>query len=397
MAVPPTAIQEFVDSDESVSSQQDAADERIASRERAVAKIKKFLVRVLLSELKKNETDSWIISCGDGLIVNNCETFDHKKNVTKIKVSMKGGEFRLNGKRCSQKRISLQPKHGLIKFGDNSYKGLFWLVVKDDRVQLINSVGIEDYVSASLRSEVWPGWPVEVYKVCAVAIRTYLVSKIREAKSSKELYHIKCTKEHQTYFGHDFMVRDSAVIQEAIEATRGQFLTYKGKPIVAMYDSCCGGVITSKMEGLDFKGHPYLARSYPCPYCKRSKVYNWEVEHSVEKWAEIFRKEFPKLGRIRSVKVLRRDGAGLVKEMSISDGKHTFIMTGKKLYSLGCSIKSCCFTVHKEGNNITFKGRGVGHQIGLCQRGAHEMVKDGFDYREVLLFYYPGVSFAHLY
>jgi stage II sporulation protein D len=247
-----------------------------------------------------------------------------------------------------------------------------------------------------------------------VAIRTYLVSKIRESKASSELYHIKSTKEHQTYLGHDFMVRDSALIQRAVDETRGEFLTYNGKPIVAMYDSCCGGDIPSKMEGIDFAGHPYLARSYPCTYCKRCKAYRWEVKHSVEKWAEIFRKEFPKLGRIRSIKVVRRDAAGFVKEIAIADNKHVYSMSGKKIYALGGGIRSCRFSVYKDGNNIGLHGKGNGHGVGLCQWGAYEMVqpdaadkrnaagksnaagKPKHNYREVLFFYYPGVAFAHL-
>jgi stage II sporulation protein D len=360
------------------------------------AKAKEFLVRVLLSKVDNNEPDELVISCDAGIVVNGSDMFDHQRNVQQIKVSMKNGELSLNGKRCLKKRIVLQPKDGLIRLGDNSYKGFFWLVVKSDCVQLINSVLIEDYVFASLRSEVWPGWPLEVYKVCAVAIRTYLITKIREARGSSELYHIKNTSEHQTYYGNNFMKRDDALIHKAVAATEGEFLTYRGCPIVAMYDSCCGGITPSKMEGIDFDRYPYLKRTHACTYCKNCKTYRWKITRSVDKWSELFRKEFPSLVRIRSVRVVHRDAAGLVRSVEISDGKHSFKITGSHLHGMGCGIKSCTFTIQKEGSNITFKGKGVGHQTGLCQRGACEMVRAGYDYRSVLLYYYPGVAFAHL-
>ena len=41
-----------------------------------------------------------------------------------------------------------------------------------------------------------------------------------------------------------------------------------------------------------------------------------------------------------------------------------------------------------------FLGKGYGHGVGLCQWGAKQRADDGFTYREILSYYYPGTKLA---
>ncbi|MCK5633108.1 SpoIID/LytB domain-containing protein, partial [bacterium] len=246
------------------------------------------------------------------------------------------------------------------------------------------------------RSESWPGWPLEVNKVFAVATRSYLIAKVREARKAKRLFHIKNTRIHQTYNGNNFQTRNSKMLRRAVEETKGQFLTFDNQPIVAMFDSCCGGVVPSKIMGVDFNKAPYLARDYACKYCKRCKLYRWKVEYSLEKWTNLLKKKFPRLKKLCGIKVLSRDDAGLIQELEIRGRKYSFSLTGKELYSLLDEVKSFYFSIRKKGKHIVLKGRGYGHHLGLCQWGAREMVRDGWEYKKILEFYYPDVSFVRL-
>ena len=45
---------------------------------------------------------------------------------------------------------------------------------------------------------------------------------------------------------------------------------------------------------------------------------------------------------------------------------------------------------------INLFGRGFGHQVGLCQSGAVEMGKIGWNYRQILAHYYQGVALKNL-
>ncbi len=50
----------------------------------------------------------------------------------------------------------------------------------------------------------------------------------------------------------------------------------------------------------------------------------------------------------------------------------------------------------KPVEKISLFGRGFGHQVGLCQSGAVEMGKIGWNYRQILAHYYQGVALKNL-
>ena len=47
-------------------------------------------------------------------------------------------------------------------------------------------------------------------------------------------------------------------------------------------------------------------------------------------------------------------------------------------------------TVTVSGSKFVFAGSGWGHQLGMSQYGAYAMAKDGYDYDEIIEFYFPG-------
>lgn len=49
-------------------------------------------------------------------------------------------------------------------------------------------------------------------------------------------------------------------------------------------------------------------------------------------------------------------------------------------------------TVTVSGKNYVFEGGGYGHQLGMSQYGANAMAKQGFDFEDIITFYYPGVK-----
>ena len=163
-----------------------------------------------------------------------------------------------------------------LTFDKNKYVGMFYLIRQGTDVLLINSLDIDDYLLSVVFCEGWPGWPMEVNKALVVASRTYLVEKILQANKYKRPYHIVNSIKHQTYKGHHKFIK----LKQAVDETRNVFIAHKGEPIVAMFDSCCGGIIPAKIEGLDCKKHPYLARTKPCTYCKKSWIYSWKKELS---------------------------------------------------------------------------------------------------------------------
>lgn len=354
---------------------------------------KRYHVRVLLQEIDGKIPVLWKINSSDGFYIVDRDTKTKiQVDTQELTISFKKNHFFINDQIWEKKRIHIYPICGHLKFENKEYQGSFLIVHDGQSKYLINSIDIEEYVCSVLRTESWPGWPLEVNKVFAIASRSYVIGVVLGNRSSKLPYHVKNTNKHQTYSG----VHMDPVLKEAVEQTRGMFLVYEKKPIVAMFDSCCGGVIPAHIHSADFSNAPYLARKYACPFCKDCKVFNWKAQYPLDQFEKMLKKEYKNLKKIKTIKVAKTDKAGLVQQVSVK-GQHKIItVPGKKLYSLLSKVRSFCFDIIMNANDVIFTGRGIGHHMGLCQWGAREMVRQGYDYKSILSFYYPDTNFMRL-
>src|ERR1019366_2956500 len=53
-------------------------------------------------------------------------------------------------------------------------------------------------------------------------------------------------------------------------------------------------------------------------------------------------------------------------------------------------VRSDAYEVGVRNGALVFDGRGHGHGVGLCQKGAAEMAAEGQSAREIIAFYFPG-------
>ena len=60
-------------------------------------------------------------------------------------------------------------------------------------------------------------------------------------------------------------------------------------------------------------------------------------------------------------------------------------------------LKSSCFSISVQGDQVTFTVEGSGHGVGMSQEGAQGMALEGYDHHEILTHYYTGISFADVY
>lgn len=60
------------------------------------------------------------------------------------------------------------------------------------------------------------------------------------------------------------------------------------------------------------------------------------------------------------------------------------------------ALRLANFTIECSKDNLIFKTAGYGHGVGMCQYGADGMAKEGKDYRQILLYYYTGISLKWL-
>src|SRR5690606_12773328 len=137
----------------------------------------------------------------------------------------------------------------------------------------------------------------------------------------------------------------------------------------------------------------YLARTYACTYCKSCSLYSWMVSYDHKELHDLCKHNTAELKMLRDVNVIKKDKAGLVTQVKLKGHSDHVTLSGKKLYSLLKEVKSFHFDIKKNADKFVFVGRGFGHHMGLCQWGAREMVRDGWDYKSILQFYYPQTQF----
>ena len=349
---------------------------------------KSYKIRVLLHTIHPNQCITFYSEKGFYL-------WDHENSDAKMHSNTKKCTFlyKKSGLICNKKKVKAQKlcvsaHDGHIVFDNKTYQGVFLLVNMGGKILVINILPLEDYVFSVLKTESWPGWPLEINKVFAIASRTYVLAMSLQAKKSKRLYDVKNSNIHQTYTG----VHACKTIKKAVEQTRGMVLTYNKRPIIAMFDCCCGGVIPAYINDVNFDDAPYLARTYACHYCKTCSLYKWKCEYDLRDLEEKISKIHGRIKRLRSFTITQRDKAGLVEKIDIKNATKSLLLSGKQTYSLLKEVKSFSFKTRRSGDKIIFEGNGYGHHLGLCQWGARQMVREGYDYKEILQFYYPNTT-----
>jgi stage II sporulation protein D len=355
-------------------------------------------IRVLLDQKKLNESCKWEIVSPEGCLVIDLscpskKVLYLKKNNT---ITYKTHIF-FNGKKYSSNTILVVPLKGYLSLNGLIYAGAFAITKQAEHVYLVNHLELEDYVLSVVPYESWPGWPLEVNKALCISFRTYGIAKILEqrqlnAKKKKNIpYDIKNSSVHQVYKG----INQKRNFSEVIDATRSMVIAHNNKPIVAMFDICCGGLIPAKKVGLNFKHAPYLERTYACNYCKEYKFYRWDSLYSLKELEAGFQPMFKNI-KVTDIKITRKDQAGVVQEIAIKNNNKWVTLSSTKFKALVKNLKSLCFTVTKSRLGYTFTGKGHGHHWGLCQWGANQMVREGWDYASILKFYYPGCTLMRL-
>lgn len=267
-----------------------------------------------------------------------------------------------------------------IHAGKHEVRGDVVVRLHRSGLQLINVVPLEDYLAAVLGSEMPASFPSEALKAQAVAARTYALHKKLAAYGQP--FHLGSSVLHQVYGGVN---REDPRTLEAVQATRGQVLTFELSPIEAYFHASCGGHTASGREALS-RDLPYL-KSVKCG-CDQVRASRWSLELSSAEIEKV-------LGPIESLGISGRTESGRAQRVSLGRGRSVDAVSFRA--RLGYTkVKSLDFEV-KGTRTFKFEGRGYGHGAGLCQWGAKVSADAGWEYRRILSHYYPGTDLQQLY
>ena len=267
----------------------------------------------------------------------------------------------------------------------------------------VEEVLMEDYVKGVLAGEMPSSFPMEALKAQAVAARTYGLARQQKLTREKGIGHAGapvCDTTHcQVYRtpeellalkGKDWMNTGWLRIEEAVELTRGQVLTYQGSLAEQpLFHSASGGR-TENSEDVFVAMVPYL-RSVDSPYEEEAPHQNETLTLTLKEFAKKVNAAYPKLktssvNRDTVVIQSRSQGEGVEK---IKVGNLT--LTGSQVRSI-LGLRSSQFTIGIDGSKILFTTDGYGHGVGMSQWGASGMAKAGYSYQEILTHYYQGVE-----
>ena len=361
------------------------------------------------------------------------------------------------------------------------FKGELKIIIEGEQLTAINVISIEEYLTSVISSEMSATASLELLKAHAVISRSWLLNKLRvengewrvtvqpdsAAHSQLSILNSQLIKwyDHEAHRNFDVCADDhcqryqgitrasTPQAIEAVSATRGEVLMYKGAICDARFSKCCGGAFEEFQNCWENVKHPYLIRqrdsktekqlpdltieaeadkwirTSPVAFCntqdkkilsqvlnnydqETADFYRWKVSYTQQELSTlIHQRSGIDFGQILDLIPIERGTSGRLVRLKIIGTLRTLII-GKELEirrTLSTShLYSSAFVVDKEyeekghkedkiPSRFILTGAGWGHGVGLCQIGAAVMGEQGYKYEEILSHYYPGSTLGKQY
>ena len=313
---------------------------------------------------------------------------------------------------------------------DRRYQGSMNVyATPQDTLQVVVTLPAEEYLRGVVPSEIGgKGTPLEAQKAQAIAARSELMMALKEKKYVGPFWDICADVNCQVYSG---LNKHNEGTDEAIRATRGEVLIFKGEPIGAYYASNSGGY-SENVENVwpsrsgavpywsgnfdgpgkgpgpidsDEKARAWIASSpevYSNPAWVKggpswsTKSFRWVREFTAEELSEAIAVKAKKdMGRVLALKSVRRGVSGRIIELDMMCERGVFqIKDQLEIRQLVKSpLRSSCFVVDTEGpadrpTKFILRGAGYGHGVGMDQTGAIGRALKGQKAAEILAAYY---------
>ncbi len=298
------------------------------------------------------------------------------------------------------KKLTLRVEKGCKLYFNGYYIGQLPLNTEIDFVEYrgeavaVLKLPLEFYLKGVLPSEVYTRWPLEALKAQAVASRTYALFNIYRAREAGKPFDVDSSTNYQVF---RLPERIEPKVDRAVELTEGQVLTYKGSLIYAMFHSNSGGCTHSfgEITGLNL---PYLAQVKEICDLRTLKWTHWNTRLSKRRVEYILSNLSGEIFKPVEVKIERNScGRGLLISFLSKEGEKITLPLSV-FFRLEAKIPSDWFYIlGKSGHRFLLSGRGFGHGLGMSQWGAFCLSQKGWNYKEILKFYYRGTEIEKLY
>lgn len=274
-------------------------------------------------------------------------------------------------------------------------------VLIDGDVQILT---MTDYLIGVVAAEMPASFEPEALKAQAVAARTYTLYKMlvnasqnhpdadvcTDSKCCKAYADLNTLKEkwgdqYETYLQK---------ITDAVNETEGVYLAYEDEPILAVFHSSSAGQ-TEESESVWGYALPYLT-SVASPE-KADEVPNYisSVTISLSDFKETFKIAYPDASFGADpddwITGITYTGSGRINSLVVGG----VTVPGTALRSV-FELRSTAIDTEINEESITFVTTGYGHGVGMSQFGANTLAEEGYDYIQILSWYYTGIAFENM-
>lgn len=250
------------------------------------------------------------------------------------------------------------------------------------------NLNMTDYLIGVVSSEMPASFNLEALKAQSVLARTYA---LKAKQTGKKLTDTVSTQSYididqmKNKWGNSFNTYYNK-IKNAVENTNGEYLSYNGNYIEALYHSTNNGKTESSLDVFG-NYYPYLI-SVSSEYDKNASSYLRTINMPLD---TISNKLGLSLNNDSVISILSYTDGGNIKEININGNN----FSGKKVREL-LGLRSADFDISISDNNANITTRGYGHGVGMSQYGANGMANAGYSYKDILSHYYPGTTLTKL-
>ena len=317
-------------------------------------------------------------------------------------------------------------------------------------INVVNVVDLEDYVKGVLPHEMGPGWPEEALKAQAVCARTYAASSGKHLSAYG--FDVCATTDCQVYNGRSGAADTT---DDAVDATEGECIyDEEGELIEALYFSSDGGATEDSANVFGGETTYLVGKEDPFEELIDIPNYHYTVTYTPAQLTWVLQNSGYSIGDIENVYVSEYTDVGNVYKVTfVDEDGDKLTLKGDKARSAfysttyNKSVRSMRFNIEGggeaaswyingsepvddleglcvisgsgdvteygggktyiitadgverleersggSGDEFVITGSGNGHNVGMSQYGAKAMAEEGYDYDEILEFYYTDVT-----
>lgn len=309
----------------------------------------------------------------------------------------------------------------------------------------VNVIPLEEYLYGVVPAEMPSTWQEEALKAQAVCARSYALVKAGYGGESnaKKGYKIVDTISSQVYKGY---LAESVKANRAVDATKGEMVCYNNKVVAAYFYSTSGGRTESSDDVWGAK-LPYL-QSVPDFFEQNAERMVWQEVLSLGEIKTALQGQGIYFDKIKDIRVSKYSDTNRAYALNVSSNDQSLTLQGTTIRTV-LNLFSTKFKIVRQGetpdlvsvlgaesmqngrisnmylasadgiakasdtlsqyivrsadnlanyprtapenkDELLFAGMGYGHGVGMSQYGAKGMAEAGYNYKEIIEYYFTG-------